>query len=534
MKVEVKEIEGYAYGAIQPSVILTFSDYSANAGIVSKKLRKLLEYLPRFEDPQRFLDGEVSIDQASSPVAFIMLLDTLNNYCGDQRFTPIRVFEEGISLCFALPTLSTAMTIFNMNSAKHLLGMIGRDTSSAQVQSFLEKHKGKTRPFLPAGTNAGSFIEAAAERKIPFKIFNQRYVIFGYGSGSRIFNSSLTDQESVIGVRIAKSKVDTNRLLKMSGIPVAEQARVRTIDDAIRFAEKVGYPVVLKPEAEEQGRGVFANIVDEAELRDCWSALSRAEYRSLLIEKHIFGHIYRINTIDDETVRVRKRIPAQVVGDGNSTIEELLSVFNSEPLRADPNSSMVILELDDDVLRTLTKQSFEANSIPQKGDVVYLTSTSNVSRGGYSIDFYEEFHSDNFSLCEKISRIMRLNMTGIDVIAVDASQTWRNADFVICEVNSQPQLGVSRINLHDNFIARKIKGKPFIKLAISSLSAGETSLFDPICDSMEVIISPETLLRQGCPVQYFYEIENAEDVSIENRQKIDCMLVSVTPELSEK
>jgi D-alanine-D-alanine ligase-like ATP-grasp enzyme len=534
MKVEVKEIEGYAYGAIQPSVILTFSDYSANAGIVSKKLRKLLEYLPRFEDPQRFLDGEVSIDQASSPVAFVMLLDTLNNYCGDQRFTPIRVFEEGISLCFALPTLSTAMTIFNMNSAKHLLGMIGRDTSSAQVQSFLEKHKGKTRPFLPAGTNAGSFIEAAAERKIPFKIFNQRYVIFGYGSGSRIFNSSLTDQESVIGVRIAKSKVDTNRLLKMSGIPVAEQARVRTIDDAIRFAEKVGYPVVLKPEAEEQGRGVFANIVDEAELRDCWSALSRAEYRSLLIEKHIFGHIYRINTIDDETVRVRKRIPAQVVGDGNSTIEELLSVFNSEPLRADPNSSMVILELDDDVLRTLTKQSFEANSIPQKGDVVYLTSTSNVSRGGYSIDFYEEFHSDNFSLCEKISRIMRLNMTGIDVIAVDASQTWRNADFVICEVNSQPQLGVSRINLHDNFIARKIKGKPFIKLAISSLSAGETSLFDPICDSMEVIISPETLLRQGCPVQYFDELEIAEDVSIENRQKIDCMLVSVTPELSEK
>jgi len=272
MKVEVKKIEGYAYGAIQPSVVLTFSDYSAGAKDFNKKLRKLLEYLPRFEDPQRFFDGDASIDQASTPVAFVTLLDTLNHYCGDQRFTPIRVVEEGASLCFALPTLSTAMTRFNIIALKPLVDMMGQGTSRAKVQSFLEQHKGKARPFLPAGTNASNFIAAAAERKIPFKIFNQKYIIFGYGSGSCIFNSSITDEESAIGVRLAKSKVDTNRLLKMSGIPVAEQAHVRTVDDAIRFAGRVGYPVVLKPEAEQQGRGVFANIVDETELRECWSA----------------------------------------------------------------------------------------------------------------------------------------------------------------------------------------------------------------------------------------------------------------------
>jgi len=105
MKVELKQIEGYAYGAIQPSVVLTFSDYSAGARDFNNKLKQLLEYLPRFEDPQRFFDGDASIDQASSPVAIVTLLDTLNQYCGDQRFTPIRVFEEGASLCFALPTL---------------------------------------------------------------------------------------------------------------------------------------------------------------------------------------------------------------------------------------------------------------------------------------------------------------------------------------------------------------------------------------------------------------------------------------------
>lgn len=534
MKAEVKQIEGYAYGAIQPSVILTFSDYSAGAGDLNKKLKQLLEYLPRFEDPQRFLDGNASIDQASTPVAFVTLLDTLNHYCDDQRFTPIRVFEEGTSLCLALPTLSTAMTRLNMDTVKHLLGMIGQDTSSAQVQSFLEKQKGKTRPFLPGGTNAGNFIAAAAERKIPFKIFSNRYIFFGYGSGSRIFNSSLTDQESVTGVQLAKSKVDTNRLLKMSGIPVAEQARVRTVNDAIRFADKVGYPVVLKPEAEEQGRGVFANIVDENELKKCFEHLSQSRYRSILIEQHVPGDVYRINTIDDEVVRVVKRIPGKVVGDGRSTIEELLTAFNNQPIRNDPNSSMVKLKLDDDVVRTLSKLSLQAKSIPKKEDVVYLTSTSSVSRGGHSIDFYEDFHSDNHFLCEKISRVMRLDVTGIDVLAVDASKTWRYGDFIVCEVNSQPQLGVSHMHIYRDFISRKIKDKPHIKLIVSSVYASETSLFDPICDGLEIVISPESVLRQGCPVQYFDELEIADDVSDVERQKIERMVVSVMPELSEK
>ena len=128
---------------------------------------------------------------------------------------------------------------------------------------------------------------------------------------------------------------------------------------------------------------------------------------------------------------------------------------------------------------------------------------------------------------------MKLNITGIDVIAVDPSKPWRNGDFVICEVNSQPQLGVSHMHIYDDLITRKIKRRPFIKLTVSTFSASETSLFDPICDSMEVVISPETFLRHGCPVQYFDELEISDDVSDEERQKIERMLASVKPELDE-
>jgi cyanophycin synthetase len=319
--------------------------------------------------------------------------------------------------------------------------------------------------------------------------------------------------------------------LKMSGIPVAEQARVRNVDDAIRFAEKVGYPVVLKPEAEEQGRGVFANIVDDVELKECWTLLSNKPYRSILIEKHVLGSVYRINTINNEIVRVVKRNAPRVIGDGRSTVEELLIAFNNQPIRNDPNSSMVQLKLDDDVVRTLAKQSLQSKTIPNKGSIVYLTSISSVSRGGHTIDFNEDFHPDNRLLCEKISRVMRLDVTGIDVLAVDASKTWRNGDFIVCEVNSQPQLGVSHMHIYSDFISRKIKDKPHIKLIVSSVYASETSLFDPICDSLEIVSSPESVLHHGCPVQYFDELEIADDVSDVDRQKIERMLVCVTPEL---
>jgi D-alanine-D-alanine ligase-like ATP-grasp enzyme len=126
---------------------------------------------------------------------------------------------------------------------------------------------------------------------------------------------------------------------------------------------------------------------------------------------------------------------------------------------------------------------------------------------------------------------MRLNVTGIDVIAVDASQSWRDGNFVICEVNSQPQLGVSHMHIYDDFITQKIKVKPFIKLLVSSASPSEISLFDPIYDNMEVKTSPEIALRQGCPVQYFNELEISDDVPDEERKKIKRMFVSVQPEL---
>ena len=533
MKVELKQIEGYAYGAIQPSIILTFSDYSAGSNNLQKKLKNLLEYLPHFDDPKRFFSGDASMDPISIPAAVVTFLDTLNHYCGDQRFTPIRVFKEDTSVVFALPTLSIAMSRFNTNALKTLLDMLGQSTSSDKVHGYVDQLKNRAQSFLPAGTNACNFIAAAAKRKIPFKIFNRTYIIFGYGSGSRIFHSSITDEESSIGIGLATSKFYTNRFLKMSGIPVAEQARVRTLKDAIQFAENIGYPIVLKPETEEQGRGIFANIQNRNDLESCFNCLIK-EYNHLLIERHVLGDHYRIDFMDGKLIKAVRRRAASVIGDGRSTIQMLIQNLNLDPERLDQNSSKGLVTIDEDLHRCLKNQGLRITDILEKDKCVYLKSISNLSRGGDQVHVEHTIHPENYELCKIIARTFRLKICGIDILSPDLSQPWHTNGAVICEVNSQPQLGRSKTEVYWTVLSHYVKKQPEIILYIcNKLGKRAASLFDTKNGSVKINTTPRDILTNGCPVQYFDAVEVSNDVADEDWQKIERMLMSVKPEIDE-
>ena len=531
MRVDVKQIEGYAYGAVQPSVVLKFSNVSAGTDDVSQKLKELLEYLPSFADMSRFGDTSSALKPTSAQVVYVTLLDTLNHYCGDQRLTPIYMFGEGTSICFALPTLSIALTRINMNALNQFPDIISRLNATSEVENFLEKHKRKVRSFLPAGTNAGSFITAAFERKIPFKIFNQRYIIFGYGSGSRIFSGSITDQESSIGVGLAKSKFDTNRLLKMSGIPVAEQANARTVADAIKFAEKVGYPVVLKPESEEQGRGVFTFLQTQIELTYTFEKLVK-KYNTLIIERHYFGDGYRIYVLNNRVVRVRKLEAAHVIGDGIFSILQLIDNENRADERSLISASMKKIVVDDEVEEMLQKQNLEISNVPLAGAKVILARTTNLSRGGKSTDFFERLHPENRRLCEEATRTIGLYCSGVDLISPDASVPWYSNGAIVCEINAQPQIGsVGKVPMHDQMI----HDANIQAIRISIRIVGDErdvalEIFNKSIDHLKITLSSNYVLKFGCPVQYFDELEVSGDVSDNDRRRINHMLISIRPD----
>ena len=256
--------------------------------------------------------------------------------------------------------------------------------------------------------------------EFPFKIFDRKLLILGYGAGTHILNSSLTDDESINAVSMAKDKVTTNQFLSLSGFPVAQQAIVNSCNEALSFAERNGYPIVLKPRAEEQGRGVHTFLKSAQEVSDTYEVLT-ADYKRIIAEKHYFGDGYRVYVLDDQVVRVRKLSAAHVVGDGVQTVSQLIELENTNPKRGAIDASIKQIVVDDDVLSLLEKQSKSLSSIPDKDEKVFAFShVEFVSRGGTSEDYLDQLHPANSKLCIDVTKAMGLKCSGVDLISIDA------------------------------------------------------------------------------------------------------------------
>lgn len=531
MGINLKIITGYAYGAIQPTVLFQFPNSVAISATLRDRLKELRACLSELALKSQFDTAERGLDLDSLPALIVSTLDLLNCHCGDQRFTPIKVIDNQDVTEIAFPTLSPQMVHFNMISIQTFIRNDFGE-SSEKINAFLTSQLAKCRRFLPNGTNVENFIAAAAERKLPFKILSERFVIFGYGSGSNIFSSSITDRESAIGVSLAGSKADTNRLLKMAGFPVAEQRRVTNVGDAVRSANDFGYPVVLKPENEEQGRGVYANILDDEELQQNFEKCSSV-FNSLLLEKHIPGDIYRANVVNGKVVRVVKRTIAEVVGDGRSTVSDLIDVFNQDPDIKDPTNNKKAVVIDDEVLTVIKKQGHSPDSTPLDNERVRLTSTANMSRGGSAENFIDRFHEANFKLTLDVAETMRLKVSGIDIISKDASKPWHKNGAVICEVNAQPQLTRKMYKMHDIVLEEFCPKSIPITLIVTNGQNREgiaDAIFDKSMKSLQLILSAEEIFQNGCPTQYFDSVDIAADLSEAERVKLDRMLVSVMPD----
>jgi cyanophycin synthetase len=319
----------------------------------------------------------------------------------------------------------------------------------------------------------------------------------------------------------------------MSGIPVAEQARVRTIDDAIRFAEKIGYPVVLKPEAEEQGRGVSSFLQTQLELTQTFEKLVE-KYKGLIIERHYFGDGYRVYVLNNQVVRVRKLEAAHVLGDGSLSIDQLIERENSSDERNHLSASMKKITVDDEVEEMLQKQNVKLSDVPLAGTKVLLARTTNLSRGGRSTDFFDSLHPENRRLCEEATKTIGLYCSGVDLISTDASAPWQSNGAIICEINAQPQIGsVGKVAMHEQMIHdANIQAIPISLRITAHKKDVATRIFNKCEHRLKITLSFKHILELGCPVQYFNELEISEDVADDERKKIEHMLVSVQPELS--
>ncbi len=289
------------------------------------------------------------------------------------------------------------------------------------------------------GPSAMALVKAAEARDIPWIRLNEDSLIqLGQGKYQKRIEAALTSQTPCIAVDIAKDKEFCTQLLYDLGLPAPEQRYVRDNKDAIAAAERIGYPVVVKPVDGNHGRGVSINLETEDEV---WNAFDKAadEGSGVIVEQMIPGSDHRLLVVDGKLVAAAKRVPARVVGDGRSTIEELIDKENQDPRRGVGHENMLTrLELDKEARRMLESQRLRSDSVLEEGREAFLRRTANLSTGGTAVDVTETIHPDNKLMAERAIKAVGLDIGGVDFLTTDITQSYRETGGAICEINAGP------------------------------------------------------------------------------------------------
>jgi cyanophycin synthetase len=309
------------------------------------------------------------------------------------------------------------------------------DWSFAEVRDDFIRYA-QQRAF---GPSTASLVHAAEERNIPWiRLNRQSLVQFGHGRFQQRIQATTTSRTSNIAVELASDKEETNSILRDLGLPVPAQRLVRRARDAVRAAERIGYPVVLKPLAGNHGRGVSINLKSAEEIEVAFDK-AREHGRNVVVEGFIEGLDHRLLVVNGKLVAAAKRMPGHVAGDGKHTIEELVEIVNSDPRRGVGHEKVLTrLEFDDQAERLLAKLGFDRTTVPKKGDVVYLRSTANLSTGGTAVDVTDTIHPDNREMAERTIKAIGLDIGGVDFLTRDITESYRDAGGGICEVNAGP------------------------------------------------------------------------------------------------
>lgn len=295
------------------------------------------------------------------------------------------------------------------------------------------------REDVRLGPSTGALVEEAQLRKIPFIRLNNRSLVqLGYGMNQKRIQATVASTTSSIAVEIACDKEDTKNLLESFGIPVPKGRIVYNEQELRAAVDRIGYPLVLKPVNGNHGRGATTNIQDWETAVQAF-ALAQRHSKGVIAETFIQGYDYRLLVVNYRFVAAAKRTPAMVVGDGISTIQALIDKENTNPKRGYGHENVLTLITVDDMTRNILKdKGLTLENILPAGEELYLKTTANLSTGGTATDVTDLVHPYNVFMAERITRIIGLDICGIDVMAPDISVPINENGGAVLEVNAAP------------------------------------------------------------------------------------------------
>jgi cyanophycin synthetase len=329
-------------------------------------------------------------------------------------------------------------TRFLLRTAVELVDALLREESFLLAEKLKEAQKIIAQTELGPSTNA--ILQAAARRGIPWRRLGDNSLLqLGYGKNRKLIQAATTGQTSSIAVDIASDKELTKSLLSEAGIPVPQGAIAETEAEAVAALLELGGPVALKPYNGCQGQGVSLNLSTEAQVDQAFR-IARQYADKVVVEEMLSGRDYRILIVNGKLVAASERVPAHVIGDGTHTIAELIEIINQDPERGDGHGkSLTRVVVDPVMMAYLKKCGRTINDKPFVGERVFLRECANLSTGGTARDVTDQVHPEIAALCERATRIIGLDICGIDLILHDVAEPLKPGSGIV-EVNAAPGL----------------------------------------------------------------------------------------------
>lgn len=293
---------------------------------------------------------------------------------------------------------------------------------------------------LCLGPSTAHIVDAAIDRKIPFiRLTAGNLVQLGYGAFQRRIWTAETDKTSAIAEGIASDKDLTKSLLKSCGVPVPEGCLVDSPEDAWEAAQDIGLPVVVKPYDGNHGRGVSLDLNTREDIIAAYHLANR-KGGGVMVEQFIQGNEHRLLVVGKRVIAAARGETASVIGDGKSTIIELVnSQINSDPRRGEGEEfPLNIISLETgcaEVELELQRLNLTPQSIPAAGQSVLIQRNGNVA-----FDVTDQMHPSVAAMAALAARVVGLDIAGVDLVVGDISRPLEEQRGAIIEVNASPGL----------------------------------------------------------------------------------------------
>jgi len=257
------------------------------------------------------------------------------------------------------------------------------------------------------------------------------------GEKTHYFLRSRGDKVANKTIGICQNKEKTKFYMRKHDVPVPLGAALESDEEIINYANEIGYPVIIKPLSGSMGVGVYTNISDEQTLVTILKEVRKKySYRRYLVEKHYEGNEYRIYVVGDKVIGATNRVPANVTGNGEDTIEKLIEIKNEER-KQNPYLSPKPIKVDYEVTYMLERAGYTVTSIPKEGEQIFLREKSNLSSGGDPIEATDELSDEVKQIAvDSLKALPSIPHAGVDIIV----ESKDNTKGVVLEVNATAEI----------------------------------------------------------------------------------------------